>query len=210
MLDRSAAFRLDASEREQLYRQGYVVREGVFDAAECAVIAQDCEDLITQLQNAKRADKQVVGSYMFELQREAGVVVKWEPSAPDIVMGIEPFAHICKPLENWGLDARLVDPCKDIVGEDEVILFTEKLNLKRAREGGPIVLHQDYPYWENMTPIAHQVATAMVFLDDADLENGCLQVAAGTHRQGKWPQRKNADGFGSLEMDQSTFDMTRL
>ena len=50
---------------------------------------------------------------------------------------------------------------------DEVRLFTEKLNLKRKHKGGPIILHQDFPYWTDLTKAAPRVATAMLFLDDA-------------------------------------------
>jgi hypothetical protein len=203
-------FRFDAGEREALARDGYVLRSGVFDAGECAAIAADCEALIDLLEGANRRKKHVLGSYMFEIQREAAPIVKWEPGAPDVVQGVEPFAHISPALKAWGLDARLVDPCRAIVGKDELMLFTEKLNVKRARHGGPIVLHQDFPYWENMTPIAHRIATAMIFLDDATIENGCLEVAPGSHKAGKWPQRVDADGFGSLEMDPAAFDMRRL
>lgn len=214
MLDVAASFRLSAAERDGLARDGFVLREGVFDPGECAQIARECEDLLTALEAAKRGDKRVVGSYMFELARDSasdeGTIVKWEPDAPDVVQGLEPFAHISPPLKAWGLDPRLVDPCKDLVGEDEIVLFTEKLNVKRARHGGPIVLHQDYPYWENMTPIAHRIATAMIFLDDATRQNGCLEVAPGTHTVGKHKQRADADGFGSLEMDLEAFDLTRL
>ena len=209
MLATKSAFRLDAGELTRLQRDGFVVRENVFDPAEVRQIARECEALITRLESAKRKQKHVVGSYMFEALIDEGTVVKWEPGAPDVVMGLEPFAHICEPLRDWGLDSRMVDPCKAIVGEDDVILFTEKLNVKRARVGGDIVLHQDYPYWENMTPIAHRIATAMLFLDDADVENGCLQVAPGTHTSGKFKQR-DADGFGSLEMDMDAFDLGRL
>ncbi|MFI4975388.1 MAG: phytanoyl-CoA dioxygenase family protein [Caulobacterales bacterium] len=209
MLDVVASHRLSAEERENLARDGYVLREAVFSPAECAAIAKDCEDLVAMLEEAKHNKKHVVGSYMFEIQRELGTVTKWEPDAPDVVQGVEPFAHISPPLKDWGLDPRLVDPCKDVVGEDEVILFTEKLNVKRARHGGPIVLHQDYPYWENMTPIAHRIATAMVFLDDATVENGCLEVAPGSHLVGKHKQR-DAEGFGSLEMDPKAFELSRL
>ena len=88
-------------------------------------------------------------------------------------------------------------------------MFTEKLNVKRARHGGPIVLHQDFPYWERMTPIAHRISTAMLFLDDATVENGCLEVAPGSHLVGK-RQRRSADGFGANEMDPDAFDMNRL
>ena len=210
MLDQANTFALSADELRQLDAEGFVVRERVFDAAECAAIAQDCEDLIALLERAGRRTKHVVGSYMFEIQREAATIVKWEPDAPEVVQGVEPFAHISPPLRTWGLDPRLVDPCKAIVGQDELMLFTEKLNVKRARHGGPIVLHQDFPYWEPLTPVASRVATAMVFLDDATLANGCLEVAPGTHKAGKWPQRADADGFGSLEMDTPAFDLARL
>jgi hypothetical protein len=210
MLDAKVDYRMDARERDGLDRDGFVVRQGVFSPAECARIADDCEAMIADMLAARRDTKRRVGSYMFEALVEVGTVVKWEPDAPDVIQGVEPFAHINAPLRDWGLDARLVDPCQQIVGQDDIVLFTEKLNVKRARDGGPIVLHQDFPYWENMTPIAHRVATAMIFLDDATLENGCLEVAPGSHRVGKHPQRTDADGFGSLEMDTGIFDVARL
>jgi Phytanoyl-CoA dioxygenase (PhyH) len=209
MLATKSAFKLDAQEQAQLARDGLVVRENVFDAAEVRQIAQDCEDLVRRLEAARRDEKRVVGSYMFEALVDEGTVIKWEPNAPDVMQGIEPFAHICEPLRTWGLDPRMVDPCKAIVGQDDIILFTEKLNVKRARFGGDIVLHQDFPYWEPQTPIANRVATAMVFLDDADQENGCLEVATGTHTSGKFKQRQ-VEGFGSLEMDMDAFDLGRL
>jgi len=66
---------LDADERAQLAQDGYVVREGVFSAADCAAIAADCEALIRDLEAARRNDKQRVGSYMFEANAEIATVV---------------------------------------------------------------------------------------------------------------------------------------
>jgi hypothetical protein len=209
MLDKTRAFTMDETEKARLARDGYVVREGVFAPREIAAITAECEAMVAGLEAARRAEKVRVGSYMFEANRDASTVVKWEPDFPDVIQGVEPFAHINEPLRTWGLDARLVDPCKAIVGQDDIALFTEKLNVKRARHGGSIILHQDFPYWENMTPIAHRVATAMIFLDDADRQNGCLEVAPGSHTVGKHPRRA-VDGFGSLEMDPDQFDMDRL
>ena len=203
------SFRLTPTERERLAEDGFVVREGVFGPEECAAIGRDCEALVAALTARKTGAKQVVGSYVFEMRRDLSTVVKWEPDAPDLVMGIEFFSHISEPLRDWGLDARLVDPCRALVGEDEIVLFTEKLNLKRARHGGPIILHQDFPYWEQVTPVAERIATAMVFLDGATPENGCLEVAPGSHREGVQRQ-KARDDFGAMEMDAEAFDKTRL
>lgn len=205
----SEPFRLRRDERNRLNEDGFVVRAGVFSRDECARMADAVEALERDLLATARKTKHSLGSYMFEIQREAATVVKWEPGAPDVVQGVEPFAHISPALKAWGLDPRLVDPCKAIVGEENLGLFTEKLNVKRARHGGSIILHQDFPYWENMTPIAPQISTAMIFLDDADRTNGCLEVAPGSHTVGKQPQRAT-DGFGSLEMDPDQFDHDRL
>jgi hypothetical protein len=204
-----ATLRMDAAERAALERNGYVLREGVFDLAECARIASECEALVERVTAAKERTKLRVGGYMIEFEREFGIVVKWEPEAPDLVMGLEPLASVSETLGAFGRDPRLVDPCKDVVGADELDLFTEKLNLKRARKGGSIWLHQDYPYWADVAPVAARVATAMVFLDDADARKGCLEVAPGSHRDGS-QRRKAANDFGSREMDPATFDTGRL
>jgi ectoine hydroxylase-related dioxygenase (phytanoyl-CoA dioxygenase family) len=98
---------------------------------------------------------------------------------------------------------------KDVVGAEELDLFTEKLNAKRARTGGPIVLHQDHPYWTENSDGAGDIATAIVFLDDANRANGCLEVVPGSHTGGVRPQRK-VDGFGSLEMEPLGFDESGL
>src|SRR5262249_29921317 len=127
MLDKTRSHRMDDGERQRLARDGYVVREGVFSRAECAAIAAACEARVDGLEAAKRNEKIRVGSYMFEANLDVATVVKWEPFFPDVVQGVEPFAHISTPLRDWGLDARLVDPAKDICGDDDVVLFTEKL-----------------------------------------------------------------------------------
>jgi phytanoyl-CoA dioxygenase PhyH len=203
------SFRVDAMERARFERDGFIVRERTFDARECAAIAAACEALVAELVAAKRSTKHVVGSYVFERQEAFGINVKWEPSQPDVVMGLEPFAHHSKPLHDWGYDPRLVDPCKDVIGVDDVVLFTEKINYKRAHDGGPIILHQDYPYWAAFTPIASRVATAMLFLDDANVENGCLEVAPGSHREGV-QKRWETTGLRNREMDDTAFDKKRL
>jgi ectoine hydroxylase len=206
----SEPFRLNREELRRLAEDGYVLREAVFTREECGRMAEAVEILERALLAAKRNTKHVVGSYMFELQRELGAVVKWEPENPDVVQALEPFAHISKPLNEWAHDRRLWNPSKDVVGQDEIGLFTEKVTMKRARAGGSIVLHQDYPYWRPMTKVAHKIMTALVYLDDATVENGCLEVAPGSHRDGMVVDRITAEGFGANEMDPAKFDLGSL
>jgi hypothetical protein len=203
------SWRLDAREKTELEDRGFVLRSNVFNSGELSAIGKACEELVARLLEEKRHSKVVVGSYMFELQRILGTTVKWEPDNPDLVQGVEPFAHLSDDLNRWALDPRLLNPAKDVVGTDEIVLFTEKLNLKRARRGGPIVLHQDFPYWTDVAEVANRVATAMIFVDDATYERGCLEVVPGSHREGL-QTRRTVEGFGKMEMDPAQYDASRL
>ena len=78
MLDWVADLCMNAAERAVLERDGFVLREGVFDAGECAAIAADCEDLVTRLAGLSRGKKHALGSDMFEAEREEGTIIKWE------------------------------------------------------------------------------------------------------------------------------------
>jgi ectoine hydroxylase-related dioxygenase (phytanoyl-CoA dioxygenase family) len=194
MQTQTTPFRLTDAEREQYDRDGYVLREGTFTREETAEIAASCEELLERVVAERHGKRQKAGSYVFEGEGDS-----------DVVHGLEPFAHVAPELETWAYDARFVDPMRDICEDDEPILFTEKLNLKRAHMGGVNPLHQDYPYWTEVADDPRKVATAMLFLDDATLANGCLQVVPGSHRDGVRAKRNDMDAFGNLEMDQGAF-----
>lgn len=203
------SYRFTAAEKAKLERDGFVVRERTFNARECAAIAEDCEELQRILLAEKRDTKHVVGSYMFERSEAHGLNIKWEPDAPDLLMGVEPFAHFSKALSDWGHDPRFLDPCRDLIGEDAIVLFTEKVNYKRAKKGGPIILHQDFPYWDAFVPIASRVVTAMLFLDEANAANGCLEVVPGSHKNGK-VKTWDTPGLRNREIDTDAYDMSKL
>jgi ectoine hydroxylase len=205
----SSDHRLGSEEKAALERDGFVVRRAIFDVAELREIASACEALVRTLLDARRRRKWEVGAYVFELQREFRTMVKWEKDNPDALQGLEPFAHLSEPLRHWAHDPRFLEPMKDLIGVDDLALFTEKLNVKRGRVGGPIVLHQDHPYWVGVADNADDVGTAMLFLDDATVENGCLEVVPGSHRSGEMARRQ-VEGFGAMEMDPDRFDLTTL
>jgi ectoine hydroxylase len=205
-----ALHRLSPEEARGLARDGYLVRERVIAGGDLERLQKSCEELVARLVARPLATPRVpAGSYVFQVDPELATVLKWEPEHPDVVMGIEPFAHFDAELRAWGEDARLADPIRDLLGFDEVELFTEKLNVKRARVGGPIVLHQDYPYWVANSENAAEIATAVVFLDDAHRGNGGLEVLPGSHTAG--PREGGArSGFGKFEMKPDAIDPREL
>ncbi len=196
------------AEAARLDRDGFLLREGVFAPDEVGRLAGDCEALAERIQASARGEKEVAGAYMFQRQWDTLVTVKWEPETPNLLQGVEPLAHVSRELKAWGEDDRLMGTAGAIIGEPAA-MWTEKLNLKRARDGGSYTLHQDYPYWRKINPAADRIVTAMLFLDDSTEENGCLLAAPGSHRAGMLP-RKQIEGIGGLEMDPDQFDQSRL
>jgi Phytanoyl-CoA dioxygenase (PhyH) len=196
--------RLDAVETAALDANGYVVRTGVFGTPEIAEITAACEALVADLIRDRNGRRYKVGSYVFDPDLVKGVFIKWEGDS-DIVHGIEPFAHLSPALHAWALDPRFVEPMKDVIKHEAPVLFTEKLNLKRPRHGGANPLHQDYPYWIESAEVADDVATAMLFLDDATLANGCLRVVPGSHKSGRWQTRTDGDRFAANEIDNNAY-----
>jgi ectoine hydroxylase-related dioxygenase (phytanoyl-CoA dioxygenase family) len=112
-------------------------------------------------------------------------------------------------MKQWALDPRFVEPMKHICGDEAPALFTEKLNLKRPHVGGPNPLHQDYPYWLDLSDDPLRLATAMIFLDDSTVER-CLQVLPGSDLRGVAARRTDADDFGNNEMDPRPFADSQL
>jgi 2-aminoethylphosphonate dioxygenase len=58
--------------------------------------------------------------------------------------------------------------------DDPYVLFKDKINFKWPG-GGAFLPHQDYPAYEPFAPKSH--ITAMICIDAATLENGCLRIA---------------------------------
>lgn len=178
---RAAATTRDEYRREASARRtGLRASAGSFARRETEALIDAGESLIARLIRDRSAPRQRYGSYTFDGDVENGVMIKWEGDS-DVVHGIEPFAHLSIELANAAADARFIEPMQDILDCAKPMLFTEKLNLKRAHDGGINPLHQDFPYWLNVAENAAEVATAMLFLDDADQDNGCLYVVPGSH-----------------------------
>lgn len=196
-----ATHALDGAEQRAMASDGYVVRHREFTRHEVVEIAEECERLTDELARDRHARRYALGSYVFDPDMLRGVIIKWEEGT-DVVHGLEPFAHLSPALAEWAHDDRFLHPMRAFVGHDEPMLYTEKLNLKRAGVGGANPLHLDHPYWEPGTPRAADIATSMLFLDDADRGNGCLWVLPGSHlRRGDWPGRTDGDEFLANEID---------
>ena len=70
--------------------------------------------------------------------------------------------------------------------EGPVRFWHDQLFCKPPRHGGNVSWHQDYSYWTRTTPLAH--LTCWIALDDATIDNGCVQYIPGSHQWGLLPK----------------------
>ena len=97
-----------------------------------------------------------------------------------VIQRIENFCPYHAGFDRFIRDSALVRWTGALMGAP-VVLFKDKINFKMPGGAG-FKAHQDQQAgWTVYAPL---FVTAMVTLDAATLENGCLEVAAGRHREG--------------------------
>ena len=212
MTTRRSEKTLTADEAARYATDGYLVRPAVLQPKEIEEICQVIEDVLDRLVKTKSGAPVVgvSGFYAFEPDHVNKLILKWEPKSPDVLMGVEPFAHLHPALQKLAADPRLTAPSASILGLPEVALFTEKLNAKRARTGGAYALHQDRPYWVGNAEDPDAKVTVLLALDAADKENGCLDVIPGSHLWETIPFKESDQPFERNEIDESQVDLAEL
>lgn len=162
MIDRTPAVQDVAC----LQRDGYLLIRGFFDA-----------DSITQLMNwTVELEKAPEVSGRHWVYREDSVTTP----VRRVIQRIENFCPYHSGFDRLIRHSALARWTSALMG-GPVVLFKDKINFKMSGGAG-FKAHQDQQAgWSVYAPL---FVTAMVSLDAATLENGCLEIAAGRHREG--------------------------
>src|SRR6266550_742983 len=132
-----------------------------------------------------------------------GVDVTWEPkSRPPRVQQVLNAECLSQELGRIIQSDRVRSVIEPMLGPD-VGLFLVKFIMKSPEVGGPVPWHQDFVYWTDQADAPLQL-NCMVYLDDADEQNGCLQVIAGSQRAGLERHSDTVKGSFVHELDVST------
>jgi ectoine hydroxylase-related dioxygenase (phytanoyl-CoA dioxygenase family) len=151
---------------ETMTRDGYVVVRQFFSDAE----TRDLRRWTLQLQNAPEAP----GRHW--VYREDSLT----ETGQRVLQRIENFCPHHEEFDQLIRRGALARWAASLLG-GPVLLFKDKINFKMPGGAG-FKAHQDQQAgWGRYAPI---FITAMVTLDAATLENGCLEIAAGRHREG--------------------------
>ena len=150
---------LETAALEQYAKRGWLAARGFFSPADIGDIVRFTEEIC--------ALPEVPGAQM--VYREASLL----DSKTRIIQRIENFCPYHAGIDALIRGGRLQRSVEQLFG-DPAVLFKEKINFKLPG-GGAFEPHQDQQAgWSVYAP---QFVTAMVSIDDATLENGCLQMA---------------------------------
>jgi ectoine hydroxylase-related dioxygenase (phytanoyl-CoA dioxygenase family) len=104
-------------------------------------------------------------------------------------------------------DDRLLDVAEEFVGPN-IALFASHYISKPARDGQPVLWHQDGSYWP-LEPM--EVVTLWLAVDDSTPENGCMRVIPNTHHLElqQLQERKDVKNVLSSQIDPKFVDESK-
>ncbi len=147
---------LNATEIERYQNEGWVIPEYRLPAATLTDLQSTLEELLRK--NPGVRPEKLVSAHI-------------EGDNGEGVRGSARFLELAR-------DREIVEMVSDVIGDD-VILWGCHVFCKPASEGFETPWHQDGHYWP-IRPLA--TCTVWVALEDSLIENGCLQVIPGSHR----------------------------
>jgi hypothetical protein len=147
-------------------RDGYLVMPGFFGAGQVAAFDRWMNELQTAPEEPGR----------HWVYREASLT---DPAA-QVIQRIENFCPFHANFDRAIRGGALLRWVAGLMGAD-VVLFKDKINFKMPGAPG-FKAHQDQQAgWGRYAPV---FVTAMVTIDAATVENGCLELVAGRHKEG--------------------------
>lgn len=152
---------LGAAELKIYESTGYFIVRGLFSPDEMDCMKSEAERNLSGASLLKKADR-------------AGNPV-------DMAMWNRPQDDI---YGMFSRNERVVKNVEALLG-GEVYLYSAKMIMKNAREGGAWEWHQDYGYWYDYGCLVPSMLSCLIAVDRATRENGCLQVLAGSHTMGR-------------------------
>ena len=165
---------LTESQIEQFRAEGYVCAEGAVTPAQLAALNAALRGWVEEA--ARRGEnfgETIDGRARFDLQPGG------DGTAPSLRRVNNPV-EVSDAYYEVMADSVLTDMVAQLIGPN-VKFHHSKINVKLPGTATVVDDHQDFTY----TPHTNSdIVTALLMLDDMTLENGCLMVAPGSHRDG--------------------------
>ena len=178
-------YNLSQSQIDSYNKDGYIVIEGLFSQEECDFMLNrmlHCADEnFAAIMNPDRIDYLLAQTYSrlrssFEKYLHGNMLIG------DLSDNLNKYVEIANLMRNILKDQRVGEILKTLQGKEVVALMSQML-FKEANS--PYASQAWNPHQDNSYPQNENKAyiTTNLFLSDADLDNGCLYMFPGSHRE---------------------------
>jgi ectoine hydroxylase-related dioxygenase (phytanoyl-CoA dioxygenase family) len=156
-----------AEQKARYDEEGYLVFPELLDAVELATLRSALAEVLDE------------AAGLTESNEKFSIALSDEGAQPMVRRVHDPIAHHPAFLD-LVFNSKIVDVVQTLIGPD-IQLHHTKLNLKPPSKGARFEWHQDYPFFPHTN---FDLLAVMVMLDDSTVENGCLKVIPGSHKNG--------------------------
>jgi phytanoyl-CoA hydroxylase len=152
--------KLETNEIETYHQMGYLLVQKLFNDLEISQALAAIQEML-----ARDAPSSIA-----ELEPEDSNAIRriWSPTK----------RH--KIFDDIACSDKLLDRVESLIGPN-ILFHYSKLNMKAPRVGSIVEWHQDFSYYPHTNS---DLLSCLIYLDDADISNGCLEVIPGSHRRG--------------------------
>jgi ectoine hydroxylase-related dioxygenase (phytanoyl-CoA dioxygenase family) len=156
---------------ERYYREGYLTAAAIFSTEQLALLRAEADRVLAVCATETEQYARRIEWEVDHLDQDH------QPGMERVIRKLEPVSDLSSIFREFAYSAGIVEPVSTIFDES-VELFEDKLNLKLPG-GSPYPWHQDWHCcWRAHTD---ELITCFIYLEDADIHNGCLQVIPGSH-----------------------------
>jgi len=187
-------------QKEFFDRNGYLVVEDILSLAQL----QELRGMIDKVLDGELKPQTSNDETLEDFAIQYEPAIKDDPGIArrDKVRVIFHLCHTHPFFWNHATRPELLDVVENLLGPD-ITLYTDQMFVKAPRHGSAVPYHQDSAYWTALQPPS--LLSCWLAIDDATVENGCLHVLPGTHKQ-LLPHRAfdGPQSWGLLDEDMDT------
>ncbi len=176
---------ISAADIERYHRDGFIVVDNIFSAAEITAMRQVLDDLVAGAHQVADHDE------IYDLEPDH------TPEAPR-VRRIKSPTSVDPLFDKMARQENLLTVLQALIGPD-LRLYGSKINIKAATYGSPVEWHQDWAFYPHTND---DILAVGVMLDDMTENNGPMMMLPGSHRGPTYDHHHEGHFAGAIAPDQ--------
>jgi phytanoyl-CoA hydroxylase len=178
---------------DSFHENGFLRLEGVYSQGELQAMSADLNQVMKTFANWDAAWRGPWRKdYLEEEDEEAAVLVS-----------IHELQHYSAIWTRALTKPELADDIAMLLGSECVEIHHSTLHAKAPSKGAPFPMHQDVPFYPHADG---RYIDALIHMDDADEQSGCIKFLAGSHKAGPLEHITGPDTSPHLPTDQYRLD----